>query len=186
MSMIIIGLLGWALIHLSTALAPSIKINLTAKFGPSVYKLMFAILIVSSLVLMVLGWRQAIPTQIYDLPEELRYFNIVLMLFACIFFVSPKLPTRIKTVVRHPQLTSIILWALAHLLTNGDNRSLILFGGMGLWALLEIFCINKRDGAWQVPAAPPLIAELKPAVIGLIVFLIFFTAHPYLSGVSLL
>lgn len=186
MGMMIIGLFGWALTHLSIALAPSIKVNLTAKFGTSVYKLIFAIFIVASLVLMVFGWRQTAPTQIYVLPEELRYLSIVLMFIASIFFVAPKLPTRIKTVIRHPQLTSIILWAIAHLLANGDSRSLVLFGGMGIWALLEIFYINKRDGERETPDAPPLIGELKPVVIGLVLFIIFFAAHPYLSGISLL
>ena len=48
--------------------------------------------------------------------------------------------------IRHPQLTAVKLWALAHLLVNGDSASLLLFGGLLVWAAVEVVIINKQDG----------------------------------------
>ena len=40
-----------------------------------------------------------------------------------------------RALLRHPMLTGVLVWALAHLLVNGDEASLILFGWMAVWAL---------------------------------------------------
>ena len=53
---------------------------------------------------------------------------------------------RVAGVIRHPQLAAVKLWALAHLLVNGDAASLILFGGLLVWAVLEVVMINSQDG----------------------------------------
>jgi uncharacterized membrane protein len=31
----------------------------------------------------------------------------------------------------------VVIWAVAHLLVNGDTPSFVLFGGIGLWALAD-------------------------------------------------
>jgi uncharacterized membrane protein len=48
-------------------------------------------------------------------------------------------------------LTSVILWAVAHLLVNGDVPSLVLFGGLGLWAAGSILLINRAEPNWKKP-----------------------------------
>ena len=40
---------------------------------------------------------------------------------------------------------------MAHLLVNGDQASLVLFGGIGLWALAAILLINRAE-SWTPPA----------------------------------
>ena len=35
----------------------------------------------------------------------------------------------------------VVVWAIAHLLTNSDRPSIVLFGGMAAWALAEIVVI---------------------------------------------
>ena len=87
--------------------------------------------------------------------------------------------------VRHPQLTSKIVWLIAHLLVNGDSRSIILFGSMGLWAALEIIAINRRSGEWEKAAPPARPREIKGLVISLVIFAVAAYAHPYIVGVSL-
>ena len=54
---------------------------------------------------------------------------------------------RVAGVIRHPQLTAVKLWALAHLLVNGDSASLLLFGGLLVWAVLEVVIINNRTAS---------------------------------------
>ena len=73
---------------------------------------------------------------------------------------------------------------VAHLLSNGDNRSLILFGTLGVWAIAEIILINNREGDWVKPGPASVKSELFMAIKGVVIFAIFLIAHPYLFGVS--
>jgi hypothetical protein len=71
--------------------------------------------------------------------------------------------------------------AVAHLLVNGDLSSLVLFGGLLLWALAEM-----AVGANPVPAAapsaqPPLRKDLMALVGGAVVFLIVGLIHGWLG-----
>ena len=45
------------------------------------------------------------------------------------------IPNNVKRLLRHPQLTGVALWGIGHLLANGESRSIILFGGLGAWAI---------------------------------------------------
>ncbi|MDX2476612.1 MAG: NnrU family protein, partial [Gammaproteobacteria bacterium] len=64
----------------------------------------------------------------------------------------------------------IIVWSIAHILLNGDSRSIILFGSMGLWAALEIIVINRRSGKLEKAAPPAWPREIKGLVISLVIF----------------
>ena len=90
----------------------------------------------------------------------------------------------IKQILRHPQLTGVLIWAAAHLMMNGDSRSLVLFGGLGSWALLEIIFINRRDGAWVKPEVPGIGQEIKILAISLVAFLALMFGHPWFAGVA--
>lgn len=50
----------------------------------------------------------------------------------------------IVTITRHPVLIGFLLWACGHLVPNGDLRSVILFGLMGLFSLGGIAMQEKR------------------------------------------
>lgn len=110
---------------------------------------------------------------------------MLLMVLAFILFGAAHHVTRIKQVFRHPQLASIIAWSFAHLLINGDSRSIVLFGGMGIWAILEIFAINRRDSVWQKSDIPTWPVEIKGIAISLVIFVVAALAHPYIAGFAL-
>jgi uncharacterized membrane protein len=184
MTLIFLGLMLFALVHLVPSAMPGVKAAWLGKMGEGGYKGIFSLLLLASFVLMVMGWRSVTPEGVYS-PLLGREQAFPLMVLAFILMAASGLPTRIKRVIRHPQLTGLALWAITHLLANGDNRSLLLFGGMLLWSVVEIVLINRRDGAWQKPEAPALVAELKVVVIGLIVTVVFVFAHPYIAGVAL-
>jgi hypothetical protein len=78
----------------------------------------------------------------------------------------------------------VATWAGAHLLANGDSRSLVLFGGLGVWAVLEIILINRRDGAWEKPEPLPLSADVTPLIAAAVAFAVLLFVHPWISGVS--
>ena len=51
---------------------------------------------------------------------------------------------------RHPMLTAVKTWALAHLLVNGDLASILMFGSMLAWAVWSVILINKAE-TWDKP-----------------------------------
>ena len=185
MKLLIAGLLIWSLVHFVPSLASPLKQNLTRRLGEKGYKLIFAALILLSLALIVFGWRSIEPAMLYMLPYSLRHIFMLLILIAFILMGASNYPTRIKRFVRHPQLTGVAVWALAHLLLNGDSRSLVLFGWLGIWAILEIILINHREGVWVKQDPPAWTRELRGLAISVVVFVVFAVAHPYFTGVAL-
>lgn len=185
MTLLIAGLLVWSFVHFIPTLASPLKQSLLDRFGPNGYKLIFSVLILLSLALMIFGWRSIEPTFLYMLPYGLRHVFMLLILIAFILFGASHHPTRIKSFIRHPQLTGVALWATVHLLLNGDSRSVVLFGGLAVWATLEMIFINRREGKWVKPAAPGWGQELKGLAISLVIFVVVAMIHPYIAGVAL-
>lgn len=184
MFLLVLGVLLWSCLHLMKSAARPVRAKLVSALGEKPYAGVFALCIVGSIVLMVLGWRDAPVSPVYLPPEWSRVATLLLMLVALFLFVASGVPTNVKRFLRHPQLTGVATWSAAHLLSNGDSRSLVLFGGLGVWTLLEMVFINRRDGAWERPEAQPFSADLKPLVVSLAAFGVLYLAHPYLFGVS--
>jgi len=184
--LLIAGLVLWSTVHFFPAVAVQTRTNLISRYGQPSYKGLFAVLIICSIVLMVYGWRHVAPVAVYQPPEWGRAVAYVLVFFTFLLFVAAKRLTNIKRLLRHPQLTGVTLWSIGHLLANGDNRSLVLFAGIGVWALLEIGFINRRTGAWIKPEPVPLRRDIITVAIGVILYLVVLALHPYLSGTKLI
>ena len=185
MEMLILGLAIWSIVHFIPSLAQPLKFKWQAALGEKGYKASFAIIVVISLLLIVFGWRSSTPEYLYSLPTFTKHIAMLMMVFAFILFGAAKYQTRIKRFIRHPQLTSIIVWASAHLMLNGDSRSVVLFSTMGIWAILEIILINKREAAWNKPATPSIGLELRGLAISIVMLIVVVMLHPYIAGVSI-
>ena len=186
MILLFTGLILWTGVHLFPALASYKRKKLIHKIGVVPYKLGFASLIVSSIVLMVFGWQSVDPIDIYALPVWVNYLTLLLVLFTFILFVAAQVKTNIKRILRHPQLTGLVLWSTGHLLANGVSRSLVLITGLLIWAKLQIISTNKRDGKRIMPDRVPVKNDVLTVVGGIAVFAAFLFAHPYLTGVSII
>jgi uncharacterized membrane protein len=184
MSLLILGLLIWIGVHLIPSVARPFRARLIERLDEQKYQGLFALGILTSMALIIFGWRSATPTLVYAAPAWGRMAAIVLVYPALVLFIASGLPTNIKRVIRHPQLTGVLVWSIGHLLANGDSRSLVLFGGMGAWALVAMTTINRRDGEWTRPEATPVSGDLKPILIGAVAYAILLLVHPYLSGMS--
>jgi len=183
--LIVLGLVIWSAVHLIPAAAPGLKAKWVQALGPYGYKGSFSLLIIGAVVLMVMGWRHSLPIYLYTLSDTIDRTTIGIMAFAAVLFVAAKLPTRIKRIIRHPQLTGVAFWALAHLLANGDSRSVTLFGGLLLWSIVEIALINRREGPWIKPPPSGLLYDLIVLALGAALFSGLIFVHPYLSGIKL-
>jgi uncharacterized membrane protein len=96
------------------------------------------------------------------------------------------MPTNIKRVLRHPMLTGVMVWGVAHLLANGDSRALVLFGGLTVWAAIEMLAINRREGARVRPEPVPVQKDVMLIVAGAVLTAVVAYFHEYLSGVTLI
>lgn len=179
-----IGVLLFMLVHFIPSLARGLKSSLIVHIGEHPYKGLFSLFLVIAVALIVFGWRSTVPELVYLPPRWGAQFTVVLMLISFVLFGAAQYPTRIKRVIRHPQLTGMVVWSLGHLMSNGDSRSLILFGGLGLWALIEILLINRREGPWIKPHGPTLFVEVRGVVISVVIFFVLMYLHPYFAGVS--
>jgi uncharacterized membrane protein len=182
MLLLVAGVLLWSATHLFSSLGRDARAGLVARIGLNPYKGLYSLLLVLALVLIVIGWRSTPPTSLWLPPAGLRHLAMLLMPIAVILFISARAPTDIKQFIRHPQLTGVKLWAVAHLLANGEQRSIILFGGLLAWAVLEVIFINRRDGARVRPPRAGLAKTLVSALIGLLLTAVLIYAHPWLAG----
>lgn len=184
MTMFVLGVALWCVTHLIPSMAPGLRGRLMS-IGEGPYKGLFALTIVGSLLLIIFGWRAAVPSMVYAEPDWGRVVNMATMLIGLILFAAAFLKTNIKRYLRHPQLTAVLLWSVGHLLANGDSRSVILFGAMGVWSVIAMLAINRRDGAWQKPESVPVGRDLVPVIIGVVFYAVLGWVHPYIAGISI-
>ena len=177
------GVALWASIHFVPTVLPGVRGTLISALGKKRYSGIFALLVLTALIMIIVGWRTTIPTAVYAPPAWGANFALLLMFASVVLFGAGHAKTNIKRVIRHPQLIGTLFWAIAHIVSNGDSRSLILFGGLGLWAMLEMSLINRREGEWVKPERAPLKSELIGVAAGVVVFLVLIALHPYFAGV---
>ena len=183
MTWLVLGVLLWSCAHLLPSAGAPVRARAVARLGQA-YQGVFALTILASIGLMVLGWRSTLPTAVYSAPAWGSAGANLLVFVALVLFAASGMASNIKRIIRHPQLTGVATWCVAHLLSNGDLRSLLLFGGLGLWAIAAMLFINRRDGAWERPEPQPPAAEWKPLAAAIVAFALLYLAHPYIAGVS--
>ncbi|MBC7141595.1 MAG: hypothetical protein H5U18_05500, partial [Rhodobacteraceae bacterium] len=94
--------------------------------------------------------------------------------------IVPHTKGLVKARLRHPMLLSVILWAVAHLLVNGDLASIVLFGGLGGWAVVSILLINAQE-SWVPPAPGGLRSDAIGVAIALVLYGLIAGVHIWLG-----
>jgi uncharacterized membrane protein len=120
---------------------------------------------------------------LWSAPAWLRLLLALIMLPAFLFFAAGLLrnPTAvggealagqqirgIQRITRHPMLWSFALWALVHVIGNGDLTSLIFFGTFAISAFLGMPSIDRKLAARNPEAAAKLQAETSILPFGAI------------------
>jgi uncharacterized membrane protein len=176
MTLVILGLVLWAAAHLFKRLAPARR---EALGNPG--KGLVALGVLAGLVLMVIGYRGAEGYDLWAAPAWLRHVNNLLMLLAAYLFVASDLKTAVTRVIRHPQLTAVKTWAVAHLLVNSDPVSLVLFGGLLAWAVVEVILINRATPRPAANAPAPAGKEIAATVGAGAAFAVIGFVHNWLG-----
>ena len=176
MNWLILGVLLWIGAHLFKRILPKQRAAL-GKAGMAIV----AALVLISVVLMIIGYREAEEVQLYALPIWAWYLNNLMMLVAIFMMDVGMVKGVVRTKLRHPMLLGAVIWAVAHLLVNGDLASLVLFGGLGLWALFEMAVISRADGPWLAPAKGSIINDGKVAILAAALYAAFAGIHYWLG-----
>ena len=150
------------------------------------WKGLYSLVSVVGLALIIWGWNLYRPDalEIYEAPAWGRHVASVLVLAAFVSLAAAYLPSgSIKHRLKHPMLVGIILWAIGHLLANGDLASLLVFGAFLAYAIVDLIAVIPRGD--PAPAVVQPRSDLVAAGIGLVAFVLFgLWLHSWLFGVS--
>jgi uncharacterized membrane protein len=150
------------------------------------WKGIYALLSVVGLALIIWGWmafRSDAP-QVYEPPAWGRHLAMALVWISFILLAASHMPPgRIRVWVKHPMLLGVALWALGHLLANGDLASLLLFGAFLGYAVVNRFAVISRGD--PAPAVLKPRSDLISVLAGTVLYVIFVLwLHQWLFGVS--
>jgi uncharacterized membrane protein len=190
MLVMVIGLLVFFSMHLLPSNG-ELRNGLVARFGDTGYKAVFSIVSLIGLVLIVVGFAklQLHPgknPQLWVPPLWTRHVALALMLPAMIALVAAYMPSHIHSALKHPMLVAIKIWALAHLLANGDLGALILFGSFLAFAVYDRISVKRRGALGPIGAKTgPWINDVIVVAVGTGLYVVFLLwAHELLIGVS--
>lgn len=190
MILLILGLGLFMLVHLVPT-QPDLRQGLIDRLGPGGYRAVFAILSILGLALIIVGYGklQMVPGKnplVWAPPGWTRPIASLLMLPAMVLLVAAYVPSKIRTVAKHPMLVAVKLWAAGHLLVNGDLAALLLFGSFLGYAVYDRVAIKRRVVA-PPPSAAGMLNDIGVVVAGLALYAFMLTVgHARLIGVPLL
>lgn len=168
---------------------PAVRSRLVAALGEKAFLGAYSLLMVAFLAWAVMAYRAAPAVVLWDLGPLGRRLPLVVMPAALLLAVagfttrsatavggeavlaSGKGVSGIFTITRHPFLWGAGLWSLAHLAANGDQASLILFGGMAALSFGGMLAIDHKRAvsggeAWREFSARTSVLPFAAALSG--------------------
>jgi len=184
MTLLLLGLVTFIILHLIPYWGKGVRAGAVNIIGAGPYKGLFALATLGSFVMMVMGWKAAEVIMQYNAPAWGVHLTPLFVLAGFILFVASSAPTNIRRMVRHPQLLGVALWGIGHLLSNGENRSILLFAGMAIYCVLAMIGSNQRDGEWVKREKVSIVKDIITVVVSLVIYAVFFMFHQTIIGVS--
>ena len=188
LGILIVGLAVFLATHVFVSFREA-RARVIERVGLSLYRTLFAIVSLVGLALIIWGYAQYRAhdlIQLWSPPAFMRHITIGLVFFAVVFVVAAFFPSHIKTRLKHPMLAGVKTWALAHLLSNGDLGSVLLFGTFLAWGVYARIAAKRRGdmGAAATPAPDGWTSDVIVVALGTAIFLALgFWFHPYVIGV---
>ncbi len=201
----------------SVPVRPPVKPWLVARLGHRGFTALYSAMSLAILAWLILATRQAPFVPLWDWAPWQPYVPLIAMLGVCVILCltlgrpnplsfggsrqerfDPARPGLVR-LTRHPLLLALAIWALAHLVPNGDLASVILFGTFAAFALMGGRIIDRRKRRdmgqdWErlvvALQATPVVdavlacATLKRLVAGVLLWLALIALHPVVLGVN--
>lgn len=151
---------AWLLLHL--LVAGWWRPALVARLGENGFRVVFSLLSALSLGLMIWTYTLAPKLWLWLPSAQLNAIAVLIMPLAFLLLAAGLRPgnptmagadlllrdqlpvTGITRVTRHPGLWAFVLWAVAHMIANGDLATLLLCTAIGLTALNGMWSIDRK------------------------------------------
>lgn len=206
MTQLILGLILFLGAHSVRIWADGWRDQTIEAYGEKAFKGVYALVSILGFYLLVVGYGEARlqTVALWNPPIFTKHISMLLMLLSSILLVATYIPrNHFKMRLGHPMVLSVKVWALSHLLANGNLADLVLFGSFLIWAVLNFRSARARDRALLLnlnvteEAAGESIAESEsahqPKLLSTIITLvggtaiwalITFVLHVKIVGVS--
>ena len=188
MTTFLAGLAIFLGMHSAQALYPGAREAVIARIGALGWKGLYSIISLAGFWVLVQGYGEARPAAevIWTPPDALMHLSALLNIVAFVFLAASGIPgNAIRARVGHPMTIGVKVWALAHLLANGDSVSMLLFAAILVWAVLVFRAARRRQPASGAAAATSRVATLATVLVGVGAGIWFaFVGHAMLIGVA--
>lgn len=189
MTYLILGLMIFLGVHSVRIVAEDWRTRTRNRVGALPWKGLFSVLSLLGFGLIIYGFGQARqqPVQLWSPPVGMRHLASLLTLIAFVLLAAAYVPgNRIKARIHHPMVLAVKVWALAHLLANGNVGHVVLFGSFLVWAVLDFSAARRRDRQeGTLYPAGNMSATVITLIVGVIGWLAFaFWLHGLLIGVK--
>jgi uncharacterized membrane protein len=186
MLILFIGIVVFLGVHTLTTFRET-RTSLIERFGLGPFKGLYAVVAIAGFALIVWGffrYRAEGLITLWSPPAWTQHLTIGLMWFAFVALacMNPA-PSKIRGWLRHPMLVAIKIWALAHLLANGDAGGMLLFGSFLAWAVFDRIAVKKRGDVGAMRIESFTRADATALGVGTLAYVAMIFLHPILVGV---
>lgn len=188
MTYLILGLIIFLGVHSVRIVADDWRTQTRSRLGELPWKGLYSVASLVGFGLLVWGFglaRQQ-PVQLWSPPLAMRHLAALLTLVSFVLLAAAYVPGNgIKARLHHPMVLATKVWALAHLLANGNLAHVLLFGAFLVWAVFDFGAARRRDrvAGTQYPAGSAG-ATAATVLVGLVAWLAFaMWLHGLLIGV---
>lgn len=187
--MLILGIIVFLGIH-TVPIFHETRARLVERFGLGTFKIVYSLVAITGFALIVWGfqiYRAEGLIVVWTPPDWMRHVTILLMWFAFVSLacMNPA-PSLIRGWLRHPMLVAIKIWALAHLLINGDAGGMLLFGSFLAWAVFDRIALKRRGDVGAPRVQTFKGADALALGLGTVGYIAMIMLHPMLIGVSVI
>jgi uncharacterized membrane protein len=189
MATLLAGLVIFLGIHSLSVVNRDARDRFAARLGEKPWKGLYSVVSLVGFALIIIGYgvARSQPVVLYQPPLWTRHIALVLMVPVFVLIIASNVNTNgvIKRATKHPMLLATKIWALAHLISNGNLADVLLFGSFLIWAVITRISAKRRTPPITQVASPSVLPDVIAVLVGLAVYVWFLLqGHAWLIGVN--
>ena len=174
--------------------------------GKRVYLFFYIVLTLSIIAWIAVAYMNTPYVEAWPMQPWMAWVALAVMPLACVLLVASlglgnwlSVSLRSKEhqplfgIVRHPLMGALTLWAVSHMIANGDAASIVMFGLLALLSAMGPRSIDAKkrvkfsEEQWQQLTHRAWSFKVRDGVVvalGLVLYGVLLWAHPFFMGVS--